>query len=62
MLANDIAQKRVAFRCAGAGFRESDAFASQLHWEVEFLSGVLEVLNCAVSYIGHCDAGCFSKS
>ena len=42
-------KKGDAFRCAGAGFRESDTFASQLHWDLQFQSGVLEVLNRAVS-------------
>ena len=42
-------QKGDAFRFAGAGFRESDAFASQLHWDLQFQSGVLDVLNCAVT-------------
>ena len=36
------------FRCTGAGFRESDTFASHLHWDLQFQSGVLEVLNRAV--------------
>ena len=62
MLANDAAQKRVTFRCTGTGFGESDTFASQLHWDVEFLSGVLGVLNSAVNYIGRCDVGCLSKN
>ena len=38
-----------AFRCTGAGFRESDTFASQLHWDLQFQSGGLEVLNRAVT-------------
>ena len=41
-------KKGDAFGCAGAGFRESDTFASQLHWDLQFQSGVLEVLNHAV--------------
>ena len=36
------------FRCTGAGFRESDTFASHLHWDLQFQSGVLEVLSHAV--------------
>ena len=32
----------------GAGFRESETFASQLYWDLQFQSGVLEVLNRAV--------------
>ena len=36
------------FRCTGAGFRESD-FASQFYWDLQFQSGVLEVLNRAVT-------------
>ena len=42
-------KKDDAFRCAGTGFRESDTFASQLHWDLQFQSGVLEVLNRAVT-------------
>ena len=38
-------KKGDAFRCAGAGFRESDTFASQLHWDLQFQGGVLGVLN-----------------
>ena len=41
-------KKGDAFRCTGAGFRESDTFASQLYWDLQFQSGVLEVLNRAV--------------
>ena len=41
-------KKGDAFRCTGAGFRESDTFASHLHWDLQFRSGVLEVLNRAV--------------
>ena len=41
-------KKGDAFRCTGAAFRESDTFASQLYWELQFQSGVLEVLNRAV--------------
>ena len=37
------------FRCTGAGFRESETFASQLYWDLQFQSGVLEVLNRAVT-------------
>ena len=37
------------FRCTGAGFRESETFASQLLWDLQFQSGVLEVLNRAVT-------------
>ena len=37
------------FRCTGAGIRESDAFASQLHWDLQFQSGVLEVLHRTVT-------------
>ena len=36
------------FHCRGAGFRESETFASQLHWDLHFQSGVFEVLNRAV--------------
>ena len=36
------------FRCTGAGFRESETFASQLYWDLQFQSGVFEVLNRAV--------------
>ena len=42
-------KKGDAFRCTGAGFRESDTFASQFHWDLQFPSGVLEVLNRAVT-------------
>ena len=42
-------KKGDAIRCAGAGFRESDAFASQLHWDLQFQSGVLEVFHRAVT-------------
>ena len=42
-------KKGDAFRCTGAGFRESDTFASQLQWDLLFQSGVLEVLNRAVT-------------
>ena len=41
-------KKGDAFRCTGAGFRESDTFASYFHWDLQFQSGVLEVLNRAV--------------
>ena len=41
-------KKGDAFRCTGAGFRESDTFASHLHRDLQFQSGVLEVLNRAV--------------
>ena len=37
------------FCCIGAGFRESDTFVSQFHWDLQFQGGVLEVLNCAVT-------------
>ena len=37
------------FRCTGAGIRESDAFASQLHSDLQFQSGVLQVLHRAVT-------------
>ena len=36
------------FHCTGAGFRESETFASQLFWDLQFQSGVFEVLNRAV--------------
>ena len=42
-------KKGDAFRCTGAGFRESDTFASQFHSDLQFQSGVLEVLNRAVT-------------
>ena len=42
-------KKGDAFRCTGAGFHESDTFASHLHWDLQFQSGVLEVLNRAVT-------------
>ena len=42
-------KKGDAFRCTGAGFRESDTFASQLHWDLQLQSGALEVLNRAVT-------------
>ena len=42
-------KKGDVFLCAGAGFRESETFASQLHWGLQFQSGVLEVLNRAVT-------------
>ena len=38
-------KKGDAFGCTGAGFRESDTFASPLHWDLQFQSCVLEVLN-----------------
>ena len=37
------------FCCTGAGFRESETFASQLFWDLQFQNGVLEVLNLAVT-------------
>ena len=37
------------FRCTGKGIRESDAFASQLHWDLQFQSGVFEVLHRAAT-------------
>ena len=33
---------------AGAGSRESETFASQFYWDLQFQSGVFEVLNRAV--------------
>ena len=42
-------KKGNAFRCTGAGLRESDAFASQLHRDLQFQSGVLEELNGTVT-------------
>ena len=39
----------VCHRCTGAGFRESDRFASHLHGDVQFQNGVLKVLNRAGS-------------
>ena len=36
------------FRCTGAGLREIHTFASQFHWDLQFQSGALEVLNRAV--------------
>ena len=29
-------KKGDAFRCTGVGFRESDTFALQLHWDLQF--------------------------
>ena len=43
-------KKGDAFRCTGAGFRESETFASQLYWDLQFQNGVLEVLNRAVTW------------
>ena len=37
------------FAAAGAGIRESETFESQLHWNLQFQSQVLEVLNGAVT-------------
>ena len=37
------------FPCTGAGFHESAAFASQLHWDLQFHGGALEALNRAVT-------------
>ena len=53
-----------ACRCTGAGFRESDTCASPLHWDLQFQSGVLEVLNRAVTsgYIGICSCKVASKA
>ena len=42
-------KKGDACRCTGAGFRESDTFASQLHWDWQFQSGALQVFNRAVT-------------
>ena len=46
-------KKGDAFRCTGAGFRESDTFASHLHWDLQFQSGVLESVESCCS-IGIC--------
>ena len=53
-------KKGDAFRCAGAGFRESETFASQFHWDLQFQSCVLEVLNRAVT-LGFAVARWFEK-
>ena len=45
------ARKSYNFGCleeSDAGFRESDTLASHFHWDLQFQSGVLEVLNRAV--------------
>ena len=42
-------KKGDACRCTGTRFCESDMFASQVHWDLQFQSGVLEVLNRAVT-------------
>ena len=44
-------RKGDAFRCTGTRFRESDTFASYLHWDLLFQSGVLEVLNRAAKSV-----------
>ena len=38
-------------RCTGAGFRESDTLAAQLHWDLRFQSGVLQLQGCFKSTI-----------
>ena len=43
-------QRHDARRCAGAGFRASDAFAAQLHRNLQCQSDVSEVLNRAVAH------------
>ena len=53
-------KKGDAFRCTGAGFRESETFASQFHWDLQFQSCVLEVLNRSVT-LGFAVARWFEK-
>ena len=43
-------QKGDVFRRTGAGFRESNTFAAQLHRNLQCQSGVLRVLNCPVTF------------
>ena len=55
---NDMSRKkRDAFRCTGAGFRESDTFVSVFHWDKRLESRVFWGVACGRA-IGVCLSGC----